>query len=131
MKIHAGGLSVSSGLTEAAEGLQVEGGVSASGGILAKGGMLLVGEDSGKVAVLRLEAGSLKEGEEEVSLLEAVVEDDTVLQVMKSGKTVLHRGGLQVGAGGVVIEAGGQEIKSGGLVVDGGKNGNSLYGVHM
>ncbi|KAG1700675.1 hypothetical protein DVH05_011536 [Phytophthora capsici] len=124
LRLERGGIQVlSDGIKVMNGGLEVQSGNLAvrSGALSLKNGQTTLSAPAGPVLLVQRDNS---EGESPSSpLIEARGSrnsDNKVFEVLDSGSTVVHGGGVHVLAGGVTIASGGQTITSGGLRVESG-----------
>jgi hypothetical protein len=128
LRLERGGIQVlSDGIKVMSGGLEVQSGNLAvrSGTLSLKNGQTTLAAPAGPVLLLQ------RDNSDGASPSSPLIEargsrnsDSKVFEVLDSGSTVVHGGGLHVLAGGVTIASGGQTITSGGLRVESG-------GVHI
>ncbi|GMF32826.1 unnamed protein product [Phytophthora lilii] len=128
LRLERGGIQVlSDGIKVMSGGLEVQSGNLAvrSGTLSLKNGQTTLAAPAGPVLMLQ------RDNNEGASPLSPLIEargsksgDSKVFEVLDSGSTIVHGGGMHVLAGGVTIASGGQTITSGGLRVESG-------GVHI
>ncbi|KAL3658407.1 hypothetical protein V7S43_016542 [Phytophthora oleae] len=124
LRLERGGIQVlSDGIKVMNGGLEVQSGNLAvrSGALSLKNGQTTLSAPAGPVLLLQ------RDNSEGESLSSPLIEargsrnsDNKVFEVLDSGSTVVHGGGVHVLAGGVTIASGGQTITSGGLRVESG-----------
>uniref|UniRef100_H3GVT0 EGF-like domain-containing protein n=1 Tax=Phytophthora ramorum TaxID=164328 RepID=H3GVT0_PHYRM len=124
LRLERGGIQVlSDGVKVMSGGLEVQNGNLAvrSGTLSLKNGQTTLAAPAGPV--LLLQRDNIDGASPSSPLIQAKgsrSSDSTVFEVLDSGSTVVHGGGVHVLAGGVTIESGGQTITSGGLRVESG-----------
>ncbi|KAG4244483.1 hypothetical protein PC116_g7653 [Phytophthora cactorum] len=124
LRLERGGIQVlSDGIKVMSGGLDVQSGNLAvrSGALSLKNGQTTLTAPAGPVLLLQ------RDNSDGASPSSPLIEargsrssDSKVFEVLDSGSTVVHGGGLHVLAGGVTIASGGQTITSGGLRVESG-----------
>ncbi|KAF1780961.1 EGF-like domain, extracellular [Phytophthora cactorum] len=125
LRLERGGIQVlSDGIKVMSGGLDVQSGNLAvrSGALSLKNGQTTLTAPAGPVLLLQ------RDNSDGASPSSPLIEargsrssDSKVFEVLDSGSTVVHGGGLHVLAGGVTIASGGQTITSGGLRVESGE----------
>lgn len=123
LRLERGGIQVlSDGIKVMSGGLDVQSGNLAvrSGTLSLKNGQTTLTAPAGPVLLLQRDSSDGMSSSPLIEVRGSRSSESKVFEVLDSGSTVVHGGGVHVLAGGVTIASGGQTITSGGLRVESG-----------